>query len=101
MKIEFFYFEDCPSYKKALKNLKEVLGEEKEGTELEIIRINSPEEAKKYNFQGSPSVKIDGEDWEEKNDTPSLRCRLYMIDGKLTGVPSKEFIREKLFHRHL
>jgi len=98
MKIEFFYFEDCPSYIKTLKNLKEVLDEEKGGNELKIIRINSPEEAKKYNFQGSPSIKINGEDWEDKNDIPGMQCRLYMIDGKLTGVPSKEFIRNKLFH---
>ncbi len=99
MKIEFFYFEDCPSYKKALKNLKEVLVEKNGGKELEIIRINSPEEAKKYNFQGSPSINIDGKDWEEKNDIPRMQCRLYKIDGKLSGVPSKEFIREKLFRR--
>lgn len=100
MKIEFFYFEDCPSYKKALKNLREVLEEEKAGNELEIIRVDSPEEAKKYNFQGSPSVKINGKEWEEKNDIPRMQCRLYMIDGKLTGVPSKEFIREKIFRHH-
>jgi hypothetical protein len=98
MKIEFFYFEDCPSCGEALQNLKEVLTEENSGNNLRVIRIDSPEEAKKYNFQGSPSIKINGEDWEEKNDTPSLGCRLYMIDEKLTGIPSKEFIRKKLFH---
>jgi hypothetical protein len=100
MKIEFFYFEDCPSCGKALQNLKEVLAEENSDNDLKVIRIDSPEEEKKYNFQGSPSVKIDGKDWEEKNDIPSMQCRLYMIDGKLTGVPSKDFIQDKLFHHH-
>ncbi|MEJ2048728.1 MAG: thioredoxin family protein [Calditrichota bacterium] len=100
MKIEFFYFEDCPSCGEALQNLKEVLAEKSFDNDLKVIRIDSPVEAKKYNFQGSPSVKIDGKDWEEKNDIPGMQCRLYTIDGKLTGVPPKEFIREKLFHHH-
>ncbi len=76
--------------------MKEVLAEEKSDSDLAIIRVDSPEKANEINFQGSPSIKINGKDWEGRNDIPGLRCRLYMINGKLTGVPTREFIREKL-----
>ncbi len=95
-KIEFFYFEGCPSYKKALDHLKEIINEENIEADLELIRVDSPEDAQKVGFQGSPSIKIDGQDMEGKEGGISFTCRIYNIDGALTGIPSKEYIREKI-----
>jgi hypothetical protein len=98
-KIEFLYFEGCPSYKPTLDYLKKVIDEEKIDVNLELVLVESPEDAQKVGFQGSPSIKIDGIDLEDKNDGFSFNCRLYSVDGKLTGTPSKEFIKERLLSK--
>jgi len=95
-KIEFLYFEGCPSYKQALDYLKEIIDEEKLDANIELVLVESPEDAQKVGFQGSPSIKIDGIDLEDKNDGFSFNCRLYSVDGELTGTPSKEFIKDRL-----
>ncbi len=98
-KIEFLYFEGCPSYKSALDHLKEIIDEEKIDSNLKIIIVESPEEAQKVGFQGSPSIRVNGIDLEDKNDGFSFNCRLYNVNGELTGTPSKEFIRYKLLSK--
>ena len=39
-KIEFLYFEGCPSYKKTLDYLKEIIDEEKIDSNLKIILVD-------------------------------------------------------------
>ncbi len=95
-KIEFLYFEGCPSYKQALAYLKEIIDEEKLDTNIELVLVESPEDAQKVGFQGSPSLKINGRDMEGKEGGISFTCRIYNIDGVLTGIPSKEYIRKKI-----
>ena len=95
-KIEFLYFEGCPSYKEALKNLKKVLAEEHIKLDIEMINIENIEMAEQFSFQGSPSIRIDGNDLENRNEGYNYSCRIYTINGEKTGIPSKEFIREKI-----
>jgi hypothetical protein len=96
VKIEFLYFDGCPSYIKALANLKEVIAEENLNAELKIIKINNPDEAENNNFFGSPSIRFNGEDFDGREGDASFNCRIYTIDGKMTGIPSIKYIREKL-----
>ena len=39
---------------------------------------------------------MNGVDLEDKNDGFSYNCRLYNVNGNLTGSHPKEFIRKKL-----
>ena len=94
--IEFLYFEGCPSYKKALINLKEALTDSHREVNLELINVETPGQAEKFGFYGSPSIKVDGRDLEGRCGESSYNCRLYDIDGELTGIPTKEYIKEKL-----
>jgi len=95
-KIEFYFFESCPSYKKALDYLEEIINEHNIEADLKLIQVDSPEDAQKVGFQGSPSIKINGEDMEGKQNGYSFTCRIYNIDGVLTGIPSKEYIRKNI-----
>lgn len=61
MEIELLYFEGCPTYLTALKNLREVLKEEGTSGEVKMIMVGSEEEAEKLEFLGSPTIRIDGE----------------------------------------
>lgn len=99
MKIEFLYFEGCPSYKEALANLKAALAEAGVAEEPELVNVGSPEEAAEVGFYGSPSIRVDGEDLEGRTGDPIYSCRIYEIDGKQTGVPGKDYIRDLLLKR--
>ena len=96
MKVEFFYFDGCPSHEPAYENLKEVLLEKGIESEIESIKVNSTDDAAKLRFQGSPSIRIDGKDIEGKEEGYSYSCRVFEIDGKLTGVPTKEYLSDKI-----
>ena len=97
MRIEFLYFsKGCPSYKQALANLKAALRETHSRAQLVLINVNSPQKAEQVGFQGSPSIRINGQDLEGRNEGSSYSCRLYRIDGKTMPIPTKEFIAGKL-----
>jgi hypothetical protein len=96
MKVEFLYFKSCPSHKQALENLKAALRESHTNADLVLINVDSEQKAQKVDFQGSPSIRINGKDLEGRNEGSNYSCRLYRINGKPTTVPSKEYILEKL-----
>ena len=96
MRIELYYFAGCPTYKEATFNLRSVLKELGIDEEIKLILVESQDHAQEFKFQGSPSIVIDGIDLERKNDPALFGCRIYEIDGKFSGTPSKQFIREKI-----
>jgi hypothetical protein len=96
MKIEFLYFEDCPSHETALARVKQVAAEEGVTADIEIIQVETHEQAQIYRFTGSPTIRFNGRDI----DPPpagveySLACRAYHLrDGRISPLPSLEMIR--------
>ncbi len=100
MKIEFFYFADCPSHEDGLKRLKKVCAEEGVDNRIELIEVASEEEAVKLNFIGSPTIRINGRDIDSQSlegQRPALNCRVYFHpDGKFSPLPAEETIRDDL-----
>lgn len=95
--IEFQYFDNCPNGKVTLENLKVAMNHI--GLEnFKIIKLSSINETETYNFQGSPTVLINGKDAYtlKKPNTTSYSCRMYNIDGKITGILSVEYLISKL-----
>ncbi|MFY9609767.1 MAG: hypothetical protein WAU45_14260 [Blastocatellia bacterium] len=95
-RIEFLYFKECPAHKQALANLKAVLRESGRRADVALISVTSEQQAERVGFQGSPSIRVNGTDLDGRNEGHSYGCRVYQIGGKMTAVPTKEFIREKL-----
>ena len=99
MKIELLYFEGCPSYQTTLNYLEEVIKEQKLSVQVEMVKIESDDEALKNKFLGSPTVRVNGLDIEpgaqERGDF-SMCCRVYFEAGKMTAYPSKELIRHAI-----
>ena len=97
--IEFQFFKGCPGSAVTLDNINQLI---KEGfineTSFNIIEIKNLEDAEENMFQGSPSVLYKGVDifTGEIPSQFSYSCRVYQIDGKLTGVLSKEFLKNRL-----
>jgi hypothetical protein len=95
-KIEFLYFKECPGYKQTLANLKAALRESGRRADVTLIDVASEQQAERVGFQGSPSIRVNGEDLEGRNEGHSYGCRIYHIGGKITPTPTQEFIKEKL-----
>ncbi len=100
MKIEVLYFEGCPSWRRALENLFEVLAEEGIEATVEQVPIASPEEAEVRGFLGSPTIRLNGVDLEGQeaaNSGVGFGCRVYVDEeGRVSGWPSKAQIRAAL-----
>lgn len=97
--IEFHYFDDCPNSTESLKNLRELITEGFiKQDEIEIINIKDFNSAEEFNFQGSPSIIIDGYDifTELIPHNYSFNCRIYTINGKKTGILPKEYIKQQI-----
>jgi hypothetical protein len=96
MKITFLYDEDCPSHEDALARLHEVLVEEELDPELEVIRVETEEQAERLRFMGSPTIRVEGEDIVTPPEEAhyALGCRAYHLeDGRVSPLPSKSMIR--------
>ncbi|HXF82536.1 MAG TPA: hypothetical protein VNN19_07280 [bacterium] len=98
MRIEFLYWEECPSHEQALARLREVLAEEGIRAPIEIVRVDTEEEARRLRFPGSPTIRVDGTDIAPPPDQPTgLSCRVYLTeDGRVTPLPTKAMIRRAL-----
>jgi hypothetical protein len=99
VKVELLYFDGCPSYEALLPRLREIASAEGLADDLELRRVESPEEAERERFLGSPTVRVDGEDVEANARVRTdygLKCRLYRTAAGALPVPPEEMIRDAL-----
>lgn len=97
--IQILYFPDCPIYKELEKLVKEVTQELGVDADLELINIQTKEDAKKYHFTGSPGLRIDGQDIDPlTQDAPVVlkSCKIYRTEEGMKMIPTKKMIREAL-----
>ncbi len=101
MNIEFLYFQGCPNTPKAFDLLQSVLREQNIDASIRRIEIKTDEDAVHHQFIGSPTIRIEGVDVETVADERpyAKACRVYLIDGKFTGVPSKVMVENALWGR--
>ena len=96
MNIEIYYFEGCPTYIETAENLKFVLNDLWINSSFKMVEVKSAEEAISKKFMGSPTVRVDGTDIEEREGDYVFGCRIYNIDGQTTGTPTKAFLKSKI-----
>jgi hypothetical protein len=97
MKVELLWWEGCPSYPETLADLERVLREEGVDAEVELVEVESDEQARSQRFPGSPTVRLDGVDAIAPADGEpfSLTCRIYHLrDGRVSATPDPEDLRE-------
>ena len=119
MRVQLLYILDCPWCVKTKKLIRESLEELGIEAGLEEILIDSDEKAEKYEFLGSPTVRINGKDIQEEvskgqclpceeivkyeqESTDFVKqecrcgCRIYFYKGKQSLYPPKEMIRDAI-----
>jgi hypothetical protein len=99
MQVQFLYWEDCPSHPDALARLREALALEGLPVEVEIIRIETEQDARRHGFPGSPTIRINGADLQPEGAQGGvmLTCRTYRTEtGRLSPLPTAIMIRRAL-----
>jgi hypothetical protein len=97
--IEFLYFSDCPSWKNTLDLLKEILDELKISTDIILKKVETNEESIIHKFQGSPTIKINGEDlFPTNHDNFALGCRVYKTPEGFKGSPTRTMIKANILN---
>ena len=98
MQVSFLYYEGCPSHDLALERLREVMDEEGIPGEVEVLKVDTEEQARQLRFVGSPTIRIDGQDIDPPSDSRyALTCRAYRLeDDRISPLPSRDMIRRAL-----
>ncbi len=98
MKVEVLYFDGCPTYVAAEKAVREALAEEGIEAGVELVTVNTDEEAQRLRFPGSPTIRVDDRDLFPVPGRAeyALGCRMYATPEGLKGSPTAEMLREAL-----
>jgi hypothetical protein len=98
MEIRLRYFEGCPHWKIAQDRLREaLLAEDIADVEPILEHVDTPEDAERLRFIGSPTILVDGRDpFAEATEAFGLTCRVYQTPEGLAGSPTPEQLRSAL-----
>jgi len=95
LRVELLVVEDCPHVSQARVDLESVLGQGAIETPVQLVIVNTPDDAEFLSFPGSPTVRVNGEDVVPQPELPAaVACRLYRdAEGRPLGSPPIEAIR--------
>lgn len=98
VEITLQYFEGCPHWELADRDLKEAIRLLHLDTEIHYQRIESQDEAVKLQFRGSPTILISARDPFAEPDAPvGLSCRVYRTAaGAVSGTPGLAALQQEL-----
>jgi hypothetical protein len=98
MRVSFLYYEECPSHEQALERLRKVMAEEGISREVEVLEVETEDQARELRFVGSPTIRVEGKDIDPPSDSRYvLTCRAYRLeDDRISPLPSRGMIRRAL-----
>jgi hypothetical protein len=97
VKVELLWWDGCPSHPETLDDLERVLRDEGVAVDVEMVEVESDEQARDERFPGSPTIRIDGDDAipPDPSEPFSLTCRVYRLrDGRVSPTPDPEDLRD-------
>ncbi len=104
MRVELLYWDGDPNYMAARQHLVEVLTEDAFETPIQMISVNSIEDAELLGFPGSPTIRIDGTDIypdasASEGPQAGLRLRRYPPDDDHGAEPTQPVPGKRLIRR--
>jgi hypothetical protein len=93
--VQLLTVEDCPHLEQAQHDLESILRTGIIEVPIQLIFVTGPDDAEFLGFQGSPTIRINGDDVVPQPELPvALACRVYRdADGRTLGSPPIESIR--------
>lgn len=88
--VQLLYFASCPNTEQALQMTQDALRKEGLPLSIEMIAVETEDEAERQQFYGSPTIRVDGVDVCPPSEAqrPSMTCRLYVQpDGQFAHYP--------------
>ena len=104
LRVELLAVEGCPHLERAQRDLDAVLHSGIIEVPIQLIFVSGLDDAEFLGFQGSPTIRINGDDVVPEPDLPiAISCRMYRAaDGQVVGSPPIEAIRASVdAHRRL
>ena len=99
-RIEFLWFEDCPSHQTARAMLHDAIAELGLLAEIRDIKVETDEQAEALEFRGSPTIRINGLDIDPEGldgGSSRLTCRAYRwTDGRIHPLPERSKLLDAL-----
>jgi hypothetical protein len=96
MDVSLLYFDACPNWRMADERLAAIAAERADVV-LSRHLVDTPEEAERLGFHGSPSILVNGVDvFAEPDAAVGLSCRVYRTPDGLAGVPTVQQLRMAL-----
>ena len=93
--VRLLYFNGCPNWRDADARLRALQAEI--GFSLEHEKVETPEDAERLGFRGSPTVLVDGVDsFADGAPVSGLACRVYGTSEGPQGSPTIEQLRAAL-----
>lgn len=93
--VTVLYVEGCPHWELVVQRLRQLQGEVEFA--LDHAQVDTPEEAQRPGFRGSPTVLVEGVDpFAVAGDSIGLACRLYATPDGLEGAPTLAQLRAVL-----
>ena len=96
MEIILQYFNGCPNWEVLDQRLAEVVNDR---SDVRAIRqlVETPEDAVRLGFHGSPTVLVDGIDpFADERTHVGLACRMFRTPAGIAGSPTVEQLREAI-----
>jgi hypothetical protein len=97
--VELLYFDGCPNYGAAQELVETVAAEIGVSPDLRLVEVETPENAEKLRFLGSPTIRVEGKDVEPGADELTrfqYACRVYRTPLGFSGTPDPEWVRQAL-----
>ena len=89
MQLVLRYFDGCPNWRLADDRLRQALGQIGMTSEVIHEAVETPEDAERLEFRGSPSLLIEGRDpFADQAGSVGLSCRIYRTEQGPQGAPS-------------
>jgi hypothetical protein len=98
-RVELLWWVGCPSTDEALAMLREEMhGLRLDPETVDVREVTSDAGARREEFVGSPTIRIDGRDLQPLPEEPvGLSCRVYRLaDGRISPIPDRQEVRDTL-----
>ncbi len=92
--MTLLFFDDCPNWRVADDHL-HTLAREYPDVTVDHHRVETPDEAERVGFRGSPTILINGVDpfATESDPVGGLSCRVYTTPDGPAGSPTLDQLR--------